>query len=549
VRQDRYYPALCAALVTASILIADPILEMGVNDDWSYNWIARNLAATGHFSYNGWVGAMLGLQAVWGALLIRLFGFSFTLLRLSTLLFAAGCAILLYRFARSAELNPQYAALASLTITLSPVFTPLSASYMTDIPGFFFFLATAWCALRALDGHPAWSVATALIGIAGGTVRQVVFFVPIATLPLVAWTRRRHLPHAIWAAVSWCATLALTALCLHWYNGQPYVFADLPHESEPWLDIAAEAIESLVQIAVCCLLLILPVLAVPLASPRTWRAPQPLILGTAVSAALLAALLWFDDRLLLGNIVTATGILGQLDLLGHKPWLLTDPIQFVLGAFLFLGTAIAAGTLFAGLRKMWSAPLLRVALILGTPCLVYTAAIVYRSVEDWILFDRYLIVLLPLLVIPLLLLCQQTIREKPPAWAWILLAIPASYGIATTHDYFAAARARLQAATTVTAAGIPRSHVSAGFEYDGWTELEQNGRIPSLDELVALPPRRYPVTPPYWFWATTRHVDPVYIVANSRLRGLAASPFPPISYNSWLPPFQRYVFTLRAPGQ
>jgi hypothetical protein len=547
--KDRYFPALAAALVVAAVLATNPVLEMGVNDDWSYAWIARHLAATGHFAYNGWVGTMLGLQAAWGALLIRIFGFSFTLLRLSTLPFAAGCAILLYRFGRAAGLNPHFALFASLSVILCPVFIPMSASYMTDIPGTFLFLAVAWCAWRALDGHLAWVIAAALLGVLGTTVRQIVWFVPLTSLPIVAWVRRRDHRFRNWTLSLWCASLLLTALCIHWYNTQPYVFADIPHEPQSWADTVFDGFDAIEQTAICCLLLILPVQAALFPGVRVWLAPRSLIIGLACSSSLVGLMFWFDDRLLLGNIITATGILGQSDLLGQKPWLLTDPIQISVGLFLYLSTTITAATVAAAFSKLWSPPLLRLALILAPPTLLYAAAVVYRYMKSWIIFDRYLILLLPLLVIPLLWICQQSIRNAPPVRSWVLLAIGAAYGMALTHDYLADARARLQAATTVTSTGIPRSHVSAGFEYDGWTELEQNGRILSLDELAALPPSQAPIQPAYWFWKTTRHVDPVYIVAFSPLKGLADSGFPTIRYRIWLPPFHRQVVTQRVPGR
>src|ERR1700733_360906 len=103
--KDRLYPILCAILVVGSVIAAVPILEMGIDDDWSYVWVARGLAATGHFTYNGWIAAIIGIQAAWAALLIRWFGFSFTLVHLSTLPFAAGCAALLFHLGRRAGLN------------------------------------------------------------------------------------------------------------------------------------------------------------------------------------------------------------------------------------------------------------------------------------------------------------------------------------------------------------------------------------------------------------------------------------------------------------
>jgi len=271
-------------------------------------------------------------------------------------------------------------------------------------------------------------------------------------------------------------------------------------------------------------------------------------MGLAAAGTLFAGLWYFDDDLLLGNIITPTGILGGLDLLGVKPEILTAPIRYVLGAALFVSAAFTAATLF----RVWRRPgsdLRRFALVYGAPTAVYTAAITYRSVTDWLLFDRYFILILPMIIVPLLWYYQERVGATPPQWGWAIMGLIAFFGIATTHDYLAAGRARVQAATTAIAAGIPRTHISDGLEYDGWTQLEQTGRISSAAEQAAQSARRYPVSPPYWYWPKTPAVDPFYVVTYSRLPGLVDSQFPPVQYTAWLPPFRREIFTQKAPDQ
>ena len=549
---DRRHSILCAGLTVVAVLATHPSLEMGLNDDWSYTWVARELAATGRFTYNGWIGAIIGVQAVWAAVLIKLFGFSFTLVRLSTLPFAAGCASLLYSLSRRAGLNPAFALFGTLSVTLSPVFIPVAASFMTDVPGCFFWLAAIYCSFLAVETGATvrafgWMALAAVAGVAGGTVRQVVWFAPLLTLPAVALIRKER-SVVMGAGLPWCATAAAMWLCLRWFNAQPYGFTPTPYEMEPWLDLVRIIVESVLQIAVACLLLVIPVLALYLAAWRKWiRTPIQLTVGLLGAGALLASVWLFGDSLLLGNIITPTGVLGPgLDLLGTKPVVLTVPIRCLLGAALIATTGVTAAMLFGNFPPV-EVGIRRLAVLLVPACMAYTVALVYRSVTEWILFDRYMILLMPLVIIPVLWHFQRRVQETPPAWGWVIVGLFALYGIATTHDYLAACRARLQAATAVTAAGIPRMHVSAGLEYDGWTQLEQTGRIPSPAEQEAASPRRYPVSPPYWYWAKTPAVDPVYVVAYSPVAGLMDSQFPPVEFTAWLPPFHRRVFTHRAP--
>src|SRR6185503_12459313 len=76
---------LCGVFVVVLICCARPYAEMGFIDDWSYVKTAFEYARTGHFVYNGWATAMLGWQIPWGAVFLKLFGYSFTAARLSML--------------------------------------------------------------------------------------------------------------------------------------------------------------------------------------------------------------------------------------------------------------------------------------------------------------------------------------------------------------------------------------------------------------------------------------------------------------------------------
>src|SRR3954447_21976857 len=147
-KTDRQNLALCALLVLVSIAATVPVLEMGLNDDWSYTYIARDLAATGRLHYYGWASAMVGFQAWFAALVIRAFGFSFTAVRLTTAVFAVGCSTLLFTIGRLIGLNRSFATLATLSVVLSPLFIPLASSFMTDVPALFFVLLCFYSGMR-----------------------------------------------------------------------------------------------------------------------------------------------------------------------------------------------------------------------------------------------------------------------------------------------------------------------------------------------------------------------------------------------------------------
>jgi len=148
-------------------------------------------------------------------------------------------------------------------------------------------------------------------------------------------------------------------------------------------------------------------------------------------------------------------------------------------------------------------------------------------------WDDYLLPWLPLFLILLALLLYRSGME--PRWrlGWIALVLFAAYGIAATHDYYAESRVRVQIAAQLEAAGIPRSQISGGVEFNGWTQLLAAGHI---CDPGANPPAGDP--------ACQESVKPQYFLAFSPVTDFVWSRFAPVSYRTWLPPFRGQVLTL-----
>ncbi len=565
---DHRNAALCAALAVVSVLATIPFLETSFNDDWSYTFTALQLAETGKLTYNGWGALIVGVQAAWAALIIRLFGFSFTAVRLSTLVFDAGSALLLYAFGRRAGLRPSLAVFGTLAVVLSPLFIPLAASFMTDVPGLFFLLACAYCALRALDASRAgivlvWTALAALTGVLGGTVRQIVWAEPVLVLPCLAWTRRKE--HRIAAAVIcfWCGSLVVIALSLHWYQGQPFAVPEGPLWRFPQASPPFSAVwDALFRMGVSFALVMLPALAVyasarPVDLERLARAGAVLVIPWALWKATSP---WSPGYIpMLGNIITPHGILDGLDAIGDKPMTLTRPLRGLLAAMVVAAACPCLASFFHSFAlwrkaaqegKRSSLPRIRAHFALAfLPFSIAYFALLIRRIYEGPIFDRYLLPLLPAVVVALLLHFQNSVRRPAPLPAWVVLVLWALYGVASMHDYLAATRARLSAAAAVAAKGVPRTAITAGLEYDAWTQLQQTGYVNNermVKPTPAQPKRNRPASagqPAFWFWQYTGSVNPRYFIVYSLQPGLQNGPFPVIRYTAWLPPFHRAVFT------
>ena len=230
-RRLRGSALLCALAYLLCELIARPHAEMGICDDWSYIFTAHRLADTGHIAYNGWATAMIGWQLYLGAAFIKLFGFSFTTVRMSTLVVATLTTFLLQRTLVRAGISERNAVFGTLAFVLSPLFMVLSVTYMTDIPGLFAVILCVYGCLRSLQANTPrstllWLYFAVLTNVLCGTSRQIAWLGVLVMVPSTLYdlhTERRVPRRSVVAASAitlfgWLSVFVI----LHWFNHQPY---------------------------------------------------------------------------------------------------------------------------------------------------------------------------------------------------------------------------------------------------------------------------------------------------------------------------------------
>jgi dolichyl-phosphate-mannose--protein O-mannosyl transferase len=161
---------------------------MGICDDGPYILIAQKLAATGHIFYNGNTTPFLGWQLYLGAAFIKLFGFSFTAVRMSTLLVAMVLAFVLQRTLVRANINERNATIGTLALVLSPLYLMLSVTFMSDIFGLFAVVLCLYGCLGALQSSTdrstiAWLCFAVIINAVCGSSRQIAWLGILVCFP------------------------------------------------------------------------------------------------------------------------------------------------------------------------------------------------------------------------------------------------------------------------------------------------------------------------------------------------------------------------------
>jgi len=240
------------------------------------------------------------------------------------------------------------------------------------------------------------------------------------------------------------------------------------------------------------------------------------------------------------------GVNGDAPLPG-RPLVLTRPIRAVVALAVYITACLLLGQLFKirpVLRRAYRAFIdpSGESFTLGATSLfsiAYFVLLVVRS-ADFDIFDRYLLPIMPFAATLLLLWFEadnpepEPLRRRAMPFSWALLAVLAFYGVAGTQDYWSLAKARVLATEKLEAAGVPRTAIDAGFEYNAWTELQISGRMNS----------RWVVNPPGAYrpgLSQTPSVVPKYRLEYVPTAETTSSEFGSVPYFSLLPPFHKQV--------
>ena len=541
-------------LVPLLFLLCNPFVEIGVNDDWQYAGLARALAETGRMQVDGWTRAIALPQTLWGALAVKIAGFSFVTIRASMIPIVLGCCALTYAIARWLGLTPWLASLTVAEMVLCPLFVPLETTFMSDVPSLLFVLGTLYCVLRAVEapGQSAvkWIALAAIAGFLGGANRQVMWTAPVVMFAGLIFLRRRE-RNVVRAGVIAMACLILAAAYLElWFSRRGIL--GIPSTLPEFPVVVRELVRTALRIVLSLGLFCLPALVLLFGSRVTLT--RRALLACGVAAALLVAIVALDQDWIrapwFGNTVTVFGTMlpGQV-IAGYQPVALSRYITHAVGlgvmAFTMFGL-IASPAIGRALRESGSLDYrLRTFAVIAVPFFgVYFAASLPSALWPVWYYDRYL---LPL--IPIVNLGAMAVAARLPGTALRFAAIPVLlifglYGLALAHDAFRLNEARAQAGERLHRYGVPRTCVSGGYEYDGWTQLATTGRIGHAgvpgEVFGVLSAPASNTAKQFWFLPLTPSVRPRYFMVTSPQPGLSRTVFTQ-PYRTWIPPRRREV--------
>jgi hypothetical protein len=567
-RSDWKWSMFCGAALLIAVFFIHPVAEMATSDDWSYARTAQLFADSGHFFYNGWGAPMLGWQVIWGALFVKLFGFSFFTLRISTILLGTTSAILLHRILLRFGIRPLHAAFGTLIIVLCPQFLAETVSFMTDIPGFLCILLCIYGCQRALAAGSdrsalLWLCFSTALNILDGTVRQIVWLGALVLVPSAFWLLRRRRGFPAFGVLLWVFSICGIFLFLRWFQHQPYTLPEGLIDGKIDKNTFKHFLAGLIFIPLDSLIFTLPILVAWLPDLRRLRRISLFILLTCI--ACVAYALWRRDYLppWIGDVVTIEGIFRTGPLLGGGPrvlpdWLRISCLVLLLGSLSGFLISVTRTTKTSDAALEPKALTWAQTLTLLVPfALAYTTLLLPRaafSIHLFNVFDRYLVSLIATIVILLMRLFSERQGDRVPAICFVTLLIFVFFGVAGTHDLFVADRAILRAIDELVAADVPAASIDAGWTSDGWNQIVLYGYV-NQPRLKNPPGAYHPtlggplVNCGFGDGSQFPGLHPRYVLVFIPRNCLEPSTFAPVSYTTWLPPNKRIVYIERNPSE
>ena len=527
-------PALLVAVV---VLAAAGIVALiglrgnfPLSDDWSYAFAVRGLCESGTLHMLPWTGASLVLQAGYGAALCALFGFSFEVLRLSTLVLATSGVIAFLLLLRTLGVRGATLALGVLLFALNPLFVNLAFTFMTDVP---FVVAATWAGYAYARGLSQRSIGLVLVGSLAASaaflIRQhgivVALAAAVAAVLATDWPRAQRRRAALAALLLPVLTFVAFHVWLFALHGAPSGYTNKISEAHR---LSAAGLVNCLFRGLEYLGLFLAPLAVALPLRGTRR--RLTVAATALLAALAVALYLREGTLMfsLTNVLYDFG-LGPLSLrdtlfLGGAP-----PVH--LGPWLQVPLTIVTIAAAGAITVAWTSSVVRPRSA-AHAFTALAAAMLFGSslLHTRYYFDRYLLAVVPFLVAAVL--ASDRLRRLPLALT--LAALLGWYAVAGTHDYLAWNRARWAALDSLTAAGTPATAIDGGMEFNAWTLAPTLDRWPSdADVRPGQSDTRHS-----WWWV----VDDRFVVAFAPLRGYRV--YAEVPFTRWLVPGHDRVLLL-----
>jgi 4-amino-4-deoxy-L-arabinose transferase-like glycosyltransferase len=457
---------------------ASPLGEFPLNDDWSYSATVKHFCDTGEYVSGDTPAMTLFGHVLWGSLFVKIFGFSFSILRLSGNIAGLIGIFFSYRLCNYLFNNKNLALFFALTLLVNPIYFALSNSFMTDIPFFSSCVITSYFLLRYFkEQRNKYLFLGILFSCFGMLIRQTAIIIPAAFAIMMIVENPRSV--RIWLSAGLPVSCAgLTLIIFTWYmrhyNHLSWAFQDRGQVYEyfhhPKL-LLLNFIFRVTHILLFAGLFLFPLTLFRVKNIVNAAFKTKIVFGISL-LAFVTALIQVLPTFPKGNIFNEYGIgpITTYDVLAihiNSPEplsaIFTWPLRIiaVTGAInlLFIFSERITAEVFVIREKSFSKFISVFALL--SLCLFSFMV----SLPDFF-FDRYLLFTLPFFALIALNGCHP--KKRAYVFSSVLIGLLFFFTAFTVRDYFEWSRTRWQFANAVVKSGVSPMDLEGGYEFNGW---------------------------------------------------------------------------------
>jgi hypothetical protein len=450
-------------------VIIDPIGEFCLNDDWAYAGAIRNYLDSGTIRFSFWQGFPDITRFFTGILVTKLFGFSYTALRLISV---ASLGIIIFVFhlnLKELKVKQELHFPVLLTFVFNPLTLSLSNTYLSDIFQLLLILISFQFGLLYLNkGRMIHFILFILISLTSTLNRQICIVIPLIFGIILFLRSEKNKFLAILPFL-----INLIAILLYGYIGKlnkivpGNYYIQLDNIIHTFTDPKLSSVKSIayyfITSTICLGLFLLPFTLSNIRSRFTEikrSSASKLIFILYLLLILVKVFLSGNVLPFAGNIFYHLGI-GPIIMTGYNT---DDPaplssIATIVWSILSVTGGISFFTAAYTIVHRSGNQFIRSFLILLF--LFYLLPLCFSYAND-----RYLIVILPFLIAAY---CSSADLKFNLSIFTIPFAILFCFSIAGTHDYLNINRIRNKAASHLMSdLKITPEHIDGGFEFNGW---------------------------------------------------------------------------------
>ncbi len=208
-KKDFYILICISSLWIILLFISNVKGNFPINDDWSYSYSVKIFLETGRIELTGWVSMPVITQVLWGSVFASTFGFSFEILRLSTIILGLTGIICTYLLLNEITGSFYLKLITSVLVAINPIYFLLSSSFMTDVPFFTFSIISILFLFKFLKSNHILFLIIGIFFIIGASfIRQIGILIFFAFVVVYSINKNNLTAHKLYLFI-----LAFLLLC------------------------------------------------------------------------------------------------------------------------------------------------------------------------------------------------------------------------------------------------------------------------------------------------------------------------------------------------